>query len=45
MPRSALKYVDADCKVKGSEVSELLVRLANEPLEEKYGRKEYGSGS
>ena len=32
MPRSALEYVDADYKVRSTEVSELLVRLANEPL-------------
>ena len=33
MPRSALEYVDADYKVKSSEMSELLVRLANDPVE------------
>ena len=32
MPRSALEYVDADYKVRSTEISELLVRLANEPL-------------
>jgi two-component system, chemotaxis family, protein-glutamate methylesterase/glutaminase len=33
MPRSALEYVDADYTAKASEISGLLVRLANEPSE------------
>ena len=31
MPRSALEYVNADYKIKASEIAGLLVRLANEP--------------
>ncbi len=33
MPRSALEYVNADYTVKASEISELLIRLANDPVE------------
>lgn len=38
MPRSALEYVDADYTVKASDVSRLLIRLVNEPLNKKPGR-------
>jgi two-component system chemotaxis response regulator CheB len=35
MPRSALEYVKADYKVRASEISGLLIRLANESVEGK----------
>lgn len=35
MPRSALEYVDADYKVRASEISGLLIRLANASVEGK----------
>jgi len=34
MPRSALEYVDADYRVPATEISPLLARLAQEPLEQ-----------
>ncbi len=38
MPRSALEYVDVDYRVSAPEISPLLTRLAQEPLEQANGK-------
>src|SRR5829696_235198 len=40
MPRSALEYVEADYKVRSSEIAALLARLAQEPPAQQAGRRD-----
>src|SRR5215218_4877118 len=40
MPRSALEYVEADYKVRSSEIAALLARLAEEPPAQQAGRRD-----